>query len=238
VKNAWDDAEGGRAEGDLAQRVYSSRLLGRDPDLVLHGGGNTSVKSAHRTVFGEVIDALHQARIGGMSESAEAWRLERALVSHLERVWVDPDHGIWEVRGGPQHFTHSKVMAWVAVDRAIKTAEQFGLAGPVERWRALRRDIHEDVCRRGYDAALGTFVQAYGSRELDASLLLIPLVGFLPPDDPRVRGTVDAIRRELVEDGFVRRYRAEAEDIDGLPGTEATFLPCSFWLAEALALMG
>jgi GH15 family glucan-1,4-alpha-glucosidase len=152
-------------------------------------------------------------------------------------VWERPDRGIWEVRGPPQQFTHSKVMAWVAVDRAIRGAEQFGLSGPVDEWRALRRRIHADVCERGYDAAAGTFVQAYGTTRLDAALLLIPLVGFLPASDPRVRGTVAAVERHLLRDGFVQRYDTAATD-DGLPAGEGAFLACSFWLADNYALAG
>jgi GH15 family glucan-1,4-alpha-glucosidase len=163
--------------------------------------------------------------------------MQRALVGHLEAVWEAPDEGIWEVRGGRRLFTYSKVMAWVAVDRAIKTVEHFGSTGPLEHWRELRARIHDDVCRRGFDAKRNSFVQYYGSRELDASLLLIPITGFLPPEDPRVLGTVEAIRRELTLDGFVMRYRTR-EYIDGLPPGEGVFLACSFWLADNLALQG
>jgi GH15 family glucan-1,4-alpha-glucosidase len=152
-------------------------------------------------------------------------------------VWRQPDEGIWEVRGAPRHFTHSKVMAWVAFDRAVKTVECFGLEGPIEHWRRLRQEIHDEVCRHGFDAELGSFVQAYGSKTLDASLLLLPAVGFLPPEDPRVRGTVAAIERRLVVDGFVLRYDT-AEAADGLPPGEGAFLACSFWLADAYVLLG
>ena len=155
----------------------------------------------------------------------------------LEANWQRPDHGIWEVRGKPQHFTHSKVMAWVALDRAVKAVESFGLDGPVERWREARSRIHAEVCAKGFDAARNTFVQRYGGEDLDASLLLIPQVGFLSADDPRVRGTVEAIERELMVDGLVLRYRTH-EDVDGLPAGEGYFLPCSFWLADALLLIG
>jgi len=158
-------------------------------------------------------------------------------VRYLEQVWTEPDEGIWEVRGGPQQFTHSKVMAWVAVDRVVKSAEQFGLRGPLDAWRALRTRIHDDVCRNGYDASLGSFVQAYGSRQLDASLLLLPTVGFLPPDDPRIRGTVAAIEQRLVVDGIVMRYDS-ARTEDGLPPGEGAFLACSFWLADNYVLQG
>ena len=193
--------------------------------------GNAAYAQLQIDVFGEVMDALHQARTGGLSESAEAWRLERALVSHLERVWVEPDHGIWEVRGGPQHFTHSKVMAWVALDRAIRSVQRCGLDGPVARWSELRTRIHAEVCARGYDPRLGSFVQAYESDQVDASLLLLPLVGFLPATDPRVVGTVRAIEQRLLVDGFVYRYDS-ALTADGLPPGEGAFLACTFWLAD------
>ena len=159
------------------------------------------------------------------------------MLEFLESHWQEPDEGIWEVRGPRRHFTHSKVMAWVAFDRAIKDAETFGLEGRVERWREVRDAIHAQVCAKGYDARRNTFVQSYESPHLDASLLLIPQVGFLPPDDPRVRGTVEAIERELVVDGLVLRYSTDT-DVDALPPGEGTFLPCSFWLADCLVLTG
>ena len=199
--------------------------------------GNGAHGQLQIDVYGEVLDALYQSRVHGMDARIEAWELARALVLHLETVWELPDEGIWEVRGGRQHFTHSKVMAWVAVDRAIRAVEQFGREGPVERWRALRARIHAEVCERAFDPALGAFVQAYGSRQLDASALVIPLVGFLPPDDPRVVGTVAAVERALVRDGLVLRYRAEETD-DGLVGDEGAFLVCSFWLADNYILLG
>ncbi|HEU4629124.1 MAG TPA: glycoside hydrolase family 15 protein [Gemmatimonadaceae bacterium] len=199
--------------------------------------GNAAHGQRQLDVFGEVMDALHQARLGGLAASEEGWNLQCALVEHLAKIWREPDEGIWEVRGARQQFTHSKVMAWVAVDRAIKSAEQFDLEAPLPRWRHLRHDIHAEVCRHGYDAELGAFVQAYGSRQLDASLLMIPLVGFLPASDPRVRGTVEAIQRQLTADGFVLRYRTETT-ADGLPPGEGAFLACSFWLADNLALLG
>lgn len=198
--------------------------------------GNAAQSQRQLDVFGEVMDALHQARRGGLDTTEAGWALQRALVQHLETIWSEPDEGIWEVRGGRRHFTHSKVMAWVALDRAIRGIEEFGLSGPLKRWRALRSRIHEEVCRQGFDPDLGSFVQSYGSRHLDASLLMLPLVGFLPPDDPRVRGTVAAIeQRLLVEDTFVRRYDTE-EAFDGLPPGEGAFLACSFWLADNLLL--
>jgi GH15 family glucan-1,4-alpha-glucosidase len=199
--------------------------------------GNAAHEQLQLDVYGEVMDALHQARLGNIPESADAWALERALVKQLEQIWQQPDQGIWETRGAPQHFTHSKVMAWVAIDRAVKSAEQFNLDGPIEQWRALRERIHADVCEKAYNADLNSFVQAYGSKLVDASVLLMPLVGFLPPDDPRIRGTVEAIEQRLVVDGFVLRYDSAATD-DGLPEGEGAFLACSFWLADNYLLLG
>ena len=199
--------------------------------------GNAAWKQFQLDVYGELMDAMHLARRGGLAPDENAWRVERALVDHLESCWSEPDHGIWEMRGPKRHFTHSKVMAWVAVDRMVKAVEKYGLHGPVERWRSLRAKIHEEVCRCGFDRARNTFVQYYGGTELDASLLMIALVGFLPPNDPRIKGTVEAIERDLMEDGFVLRYRTQPK-VDGLPPGEAPFLACSFWLADNLALMG
>jgi GH15 family glucan-1,4-alpha-glucosidase len=199
--------------------------------------GNGAHEQFQLDVFGEVLDALHQARVTGIDDMDGAWDLETALVEVVEDHWHEPDDGIWEVRGGRQHFTHSKVMAWVALDRAIRSAERFGLDAPVQRWGALRDRIHAEVLERGVDDR-GVFVQAYGSKALDASTLIIPLVGFLPPDDPRVAATVDAIDHELNEDGFIRRYHPEHAADDGLPGTEGTFLMCTFWMADCLALLG
>jgi GH15 family glucan-1,4-alpha-glucosidase len=199
--------------------------------------GNAAAGQLQLDVYGEVIDALHQARRAGLPVDPVAWQIERHMLDRLETAWREPDHGIWEVRGPKQHFTHSKVMAWVAFDRAVKAVERWGLAGPVERWRRARAAIHREVCAHGYDAARNTFTQAYGSRCLDAALLMLPLVGFLPPQDPRIAGTVAAIERELTADGFVLRYRTE-ETADGLPPGEGAFLLCSFWLADNLALLG
>jgi GH15 family glucan-1,4-alpha-glucosidase len=199
--------------------------------------GNAAFDQLQLDVTGEALDALFQARLGGIPESEDAWKLEQALVGHLERIWDRPDEGLWEVRGGRRHFTHSKVMVWVALDRAIRSAEQLELRAPLERWRALRARVHAEVCERGYDAAQGTFVQAYDSPVLDASLLLIPIVGFLPADDPRVLGTVAAIERRLTVDGLVHRYDTRATD-DGLPPGEGAFLACSFWLADNYVLQG
>ena len=198
--------------------------------------GNAAHEQLQLDVYGEVMDALHQARLGNIPESAEAWALERALVKQLEQIWEQPDQGIWETRGAPQHFTHSKVMAWVAVDRVVKSVEQFHLDGPIDQWRALRDRIHADICAKAFNADLNAFVQAYGSTLVDASVLLIPLVGFLPATDPRVRGTVEAIEKRLVVDGFVLRYDSAATD-DGLPEGEGAFLACSFWLADNYLLL-
>jgi GH15 family glucan-1,4-alpha-glucosidase len=199
--------------------------------------GNGASNQFQLDVYGELMDSLHQARRAGIGSHPTAWHVQRVLLDFLESGWRQPDDGIWEVRGPRRHFTHSKVMAWVALDRAVKAVEQFGLAGPVDRWRGLRDEIHAEVCREGYDADRQTFTQYYGSCELDASLLMIPLVGFLPPLDPRVAGTVEAVQRELLHDGFVRRYPTAAE-VDGLPTGEAAFLACTFWLADNLALLG
>jgi GH15 family glucan-1,4-alpha-glucosidase len=199
--------------------------------------GNAAAAQFQLDVYGEVIDALHLARTAGLDPDDDAWDFQRALLDFLESHWTEPDNGIWEVRGERRHFTHSKVMAWVALDRAIKAVENYGVEGPVERWRRMRSRIHADVCHKGYSEKRGTFVQHYGSSALDASLLLIPLVGFLPPDDPRVRGTVEAIERELTFNGFVIRYPTKRR-VDDLPAGEGAFLPCSFWLADNLALQG
>ncbi len=199
--------------------------------------GNAASGQFQLDVYGEVIDATYQSRKTGLKEIEAGWRLEVALLEFLESAWEKPDEGIWEVRGPRRHFTHSKVMAWVAFDRAVKSVEQFGLNGPVERWRALRDTAHEEICRKGFDAQLGSFVQSYGSKELDASLLMVPLVGFLPATDPRVLGTVQAIERHLLRDGFVQRYDTSSS-VDGLPPGEGAFLPCTFWLADNLALQG
>jgi GH15 family glucan-1,4-alpha-glucosidase len=199
--------------------------------------GNAAASQLQLDVYGEVMDALHQARLAGLPASPEGWALQVALANHVANIWCEPDHGIWEVRGPAQHFTHSKVMAWVAMDRAVKSAEQYGLDGPLEKWRTVRQAIHDDVCAKAFDARLGSFVQAYGSTQLDASLLLLPLVGFLPVDDPRVRGTIACIENRLLVGGFVLRYDSAATE-DGLPPGEGAFLACSFWLADCLALSG
>ena len=199
--------------------------------------GNAAASQLQLDVYGEVLDALYQACKAGLARHDAAWDVQRAMLAYLETEWIQPDHGLWEVRGPPRHFTHSKVMCWVAFDRAVKMVEGFGLEGPVERWRALRDRIHEDVCARGYSERRGCFVQSYGSEELDASLLLIPITGFLPASDPRVIATVDAIERELTVDGLVLRYLTH-ESVDGLPPGEGLFLACSFWLVDNLCLQG
>jgi GH15 family glucan-1,4-alpha-glucosidase len=202
--------------------------------------GNAAVDQFQLDVYGEVMDALHQGRVHDLQASKEAWALQRSLLRHLEHAWKEPDEGIWEVRGPRRHFTHSKVMAWVAFDRGVQAVERFDRTGPVDRWRRVRAEIHDEVLRKGFDAELDSFVGFYGAKRVDASLLVIPLVGFLPADDPRMVGTVAAIERELVRDGFVQRYKADDEtvSIDGLPPGEGVFLPCTFWLVDNLALQG
>ncbi len=199
--------------------------------------GNAAHEQFQLDVYGELMDALHQARKGGLDGSEPAWAVQRVLVKHVEATWDEPDDGMWEVRGDRRHFSWSKVMAWVAIDRAVKGVEQFGLDGPVDRWRALRARMHDDICARGYDAARNTFTQSYGRPELDASLLLLAEVGFLDADDPRYRGTVEAVERELMRDGFLLRYDTGAAD-DGLPPGEGAFLACSFWLVDAWLMIG
>jgi GH15 family glucan-1,4-alpha-glucosidase len=199
--------------------------------------GNAAHGQLQLDVFGEVIDALHQARRGGIAPDTSEWPFQKALLQHLAGTWTEPDQGIWEVRGPRQPFTFSKVMAWVAFDRAVKSAELFGLEGPVDRWRTIQREIHAEVCERGFNCTRGCFVQAYGSTQLDASLLLLPTTGFLPASDPRVKATIEAIERELLCDGFVMRYDTGKTD-DGLPAGEGVFLACSFWLADAYVLLG
>lgn len=197
--------------------------------------GNAAADQFQLDVWGEVLDGLHLGREAGLPVSDVAWDLQRALLDFLEGNWDQPDNGLWEVRGPRRHFVHSKVMAWAGLDRAVHTVAQHGLDGPVDRWRALRDQIHAEVCAKGYDADRGTFTQFYGSGGLDAALLLMPRVGFLPWQDPRIRGTVDAIGTELCSNGFVQRYNPAADGgVDGLPGTEGAFLACSFWLTDAL----
>ncbi|WP_328337711.1 glycoside hydrolase family 15 protein [Streptomyces violaceus] len=204
--------------------------------------GNDAVNQLQLDVYGEVMDSLSLARESGLSAQPDVWALQTALMDFLRTHWRQPDEGLWEVRGGRRQFVHSKVMVWVAADRAVRTLERHPeLDGDLEGWRALRDEVHREVCERGYDPERNTFTQSYGSRELDAALLLIPRVGFLPPDDPRVIGTIDAIREELDHRGLLLRYTtadADASDVDGLPGSEGTFVVCSFWLADALYMTG
>ena len=200
--------------------------------------GNGAAEQFQLDVWGEVLDGLHLGRQAGISATVDGWDVQRALLDFLEGHWREPDNGLWEVRGPRRHFVHSKVMAWAGFDRAVTAVERFGLDGPVDRWRQIRAAIHADVCAHGFDPHRNTFTQYYGSRGLDAALLLIPRVGFLPYDDPRVVGTVDAVRKELSKDGLLLRYRPEHEGVDGLPGGEGAFLACTFWLVEALQAIG
>jgi GH15 family glucan-1,4-alpha-glucosidase len=199
--------------------------------------GNAAVGQLQLDVYGEVMDALHLGRRSGLPVDKAAWALERTLLAYLEGAWRQPDEGIWEVRGPRRHFTHSKVMMWVAFDRAVKAAERFDLKGSIDRWRSARAAIHDQICREGFDASRNTFTQYYGSREPDGSLLLLPLVGFVSPSDPRMVGTVKAIEEDLLVNGFVQRYRTN-EHIDGLPPGEGAFIACTFWLADNYALQG
>ena len=199
--------------------------------------GNAASAQRQLDVYGELIDSMYLAREAGLEQNRDEWRFEVAIVKFLERAWNKPDHGIWETRGEKRHFTHSKVMAWVAFDRAIRHIEKYGFRGPVARWRKLRARIHADICSKGYDRARNTFVQYYGATEVDASLLLIPQVGFLPPEDSRVQGTIEAVERDLVVDGLVMRYR-NLPSLELSPPGEGRFLACSFWLVDALTLCG
>jgi len=250
VAEAWRDwllraAAGSADQAQIMYGIAGERLL-REWEVDWLPGyenskpvrlGNAAHEQIQLDVYGEVMDALHQARMGRIKEIPEAWSLEKALARRLEQIWEQPDHSIWEVRGAPQHFTHSKVMAWVAFDRAIRSAEMFGLDGPIDHWREVRDRIHADVCAKAFNTNVNAFVQSYGSNLADASVLLIPLVGFLPPDDPRVRGTVEFVEKHLLVDGFVLRYDSAATD-DGLPEGEGAFLACSFWLADNYILLG
>jgi GH15 family glucan-1,4-alpha-glucosidase len=199
--------------------------------------GNAASGQVQLDVYGEVMDAMYFARQKGLTKNGEMWGVQQAMIAHLAEIWDQPDDGIWEVRGGRKNFTHSKIMAWVAVDRAVRTAEEFGLEGPVEEWKALAATIHAQVCAQGFDTELNSFVQYYGAKVVDASLLLAALVGFLPADDPRIEGTVAAVEKTLLHDGFVLRYQTQGE-LDGLPEGEGAFLACSFWLADNYVLMG
>jgi GH15 family glucan-1,4-alpha-glucosidase len=199
--------------------------------------GNAAHSQFQLDVFGEVLDCLHLGRHFELNEDASDWRVERELLDRLERVWQEPDEGIWEVRGPKRHFTHSKLMAWVAFDRAVKDVERFGLGGPADRWRQLRHELHREICNEAFNTDRNAFVQYYGGTEVDAALLMMAEVGFLPANDPRVIGTVAAVERDLVRGGFVDRYRTHS-GIDGLPTGEGAFLLCTFWLADNYALMG
>lgn len=199
--------------------------------------GNAACGQFQIDIYGELLDTLHVARKFQLPPSPEVWNFQKVLLGELAAKWRDPDHGIWEVRGPPRHFTHSKLMAWVAFDRGVRAVEDFGLAGPVESWKAERARIRDQILAHGWSEVRRSFVQHYGGEALDASLLLVPLTGFLPPDDPRVIATIEAIRRDLVEDGLVLRYRPE-EAPDGVAGSEGRFLVCSFWLADALNMIG
>ncbi|MEV8416198.1 glycoside hydrolase family 15 protein [Streptomyces niveus] len=226
---------GGERRLPEAELPWLSGYAGASPVRI----GNEAVEQLQLDVYGEVIDSLHVARGVGLTGRPHAWDLQLALLGFLESKWREPDEGLWEVRGPRQHFTHSKVMAWVAADRAVKTLEADpSLRGDVNRWRAMRDEVHKEVCEKAFDPVRNTFTQAYGSAALDAATLLIPRLGFLPPDDPRVVGTVDAVRAELGREGLVRRYSTEGTSVDGLPGQEGTFLVCSFWLADALLMTG
>jgi GH15 family glucan-1,4-alpha-glucosidase len=200
--------------------------------------GNAAVEQFQLDVYGEVMDALHQARRAGIDNDGPSWAFQRSLMDFLATAWREPDEGIWEVRGPRRHFTHSKVMAWVAFDRAVQAVDVYGREGPVDEWRAVRDEIHAEVCARGWSQERGSFVQYYGGTDVDAALLMIPLVGFLPVDDPRMVATVEAIQQDLCENGFVRRYRTETPDVDGLPPGEGVFLACSFWLVDNLSMLG
>jgi GH15 family glucan-1,4-alpha-glucosidase len=199
--------------------------------------GNAASGQVQLDVYGEVLDSLYQARRKGLPQLDTAWSLQKSLVNHLESIWGLPDDGIWEIRGKRRHFVHSKVMAWVAIDRAVRTMEDFGEEGPLERWRKLRSEIHDEVCRFGFSKDLNSFVQYFGSKDLDASLLMLPLVGFLPPEDPRVQSTITAIEKNLLNDGLVARYNTQTS-VDGLTGNEGSFLACSFWLVDNYILQG
>jgi GH15 family glucan-1,4-alpha-glucosidase len=199
--------------------------------------GNAAYCQHQLDVYGEVMDALYQASQRNLPMDEDAWQIQLAIIEFVAQAWQRPDEGIWEVRGPQRHFTHSKVMAWVAMDRAIKEVEQFDLAGDLHQWRSVRDAIHQDICQKGFDAASNSFMQYYGGNAVDASLLLLPMVGFLPASDPRIQGTLARVERELVHDGFVDRYRSES-DVDGLPAGEGAFLLCSFWYVDNLALQG
>jgi GH15 family glucan-1,4-alpha-glucosidase len=200
--------------------------------------GNAASEQFQLDVYGEVMDAMNLARASGIETDEDSWKLQRHLVTFVIEHWMDPDEGIWEIRGPRKHFTHSKLMAWVAIDRAVKAVEQFGLKGDLAEWKLIRSKIYDDICLQGFNVSRNAFTQYYGAAELDASLLMMPLVGFLPATDPRIISTVELIEKELVAGGFVQRYETSSSgEVDGLPPGEGTFLPCSFWLADCLYLM-
>src|SRR5690606_36966744 len=199
--------------------------------------GNAASDQFQLDIFGELADALHHARRVGLDHAEVGWQLQLRLLEHLESVWNEPDDGIWEVRGGRRHFAHSKVIAWVAFDRAVRDIEQLGLEGPAQRWRETADRIHAEICEKGFDDARNTFVQHYGGRGVDASLLLLPIVGFLPIDAPRITGTIKAIEQDLLRDGLVYRY-AHEDEVDGLPPGEGAFVLCTYWLADVYAMQG
>ena len=228
---------GGAGERQLTE-LELRHLMGYEDSRPVRVG-NAAAEQFQLDVYGEVMDAMHLARAKGIKTDEDSWHFQRHLVDFVRDHWMDPDEGIWEIRGPRRHFTHSKVMAWVAIDRAVKAVEQFGLDGPSSEWSGLRDRIHEDICSKGFNPERKAFTQFYGSKELDASLLMMPLVGFLPATDPRFISTVELIEDELVVDGFVQRYETSSSGrVDGLPKGEGTFLPCSFWLADCLYLMG
>ncbi len=198
--------------------------------------GNAASNQLQLDVYGQLMGALHYARLGGLDDDEAIWPFQLRILEHLETIWQQPDRSIWETRGDAKQFTFSKIMVWAAFDRAVKSVEKFGLDGPVDRWRALCVQVHEQVCSQGFDVGRNAFMQSYGSKSLDASLLLIPMCGFLPAHDPRMLGTVAAIQRELLVDGFVLRYAESA--VDGLPPGEGVFLACSFWLVDNLRMQG
>ncbi len=199
--------------------------------------GNAAHTQLQLDIFGEVADTLHVARRSGLSLDPHAWRVQKAMLHHLSDIWAEPDEGIWEVRGPRRHFTHSKVMAWLAFERSIADMKTYELPGPLKAWDSLHKHIRDEIFRYGYNSQRGSFVQSYGSNDLDAALLLLPVVGFIEPSDPRMVRTVAAIERELMPDGLVLRYRSELQK-DGLPPNEGTFLACSFWLVDNYALCG
>lgn len=239
---AGDPAQMQTVYGPAGERRLDERIIESLPGYE-HSGpvriGNHAARQLQLDVYGEVLDTLHRARRMGLPRDTHSWSLQCVIGEWLESNWMQPDNGLWEVRAPRRHFVHSKVMAWAALDRLVRAIEEYGRSGPVERWRKVRDQIHDEVCRNGFDPTLGSFTQSYGSRIVDASSLLVPIVGFLPPDDDRVRGTIAAVERHLVQDGFVLRYPTnEEENIDGLRGREGAFIACSFWLVDALALVG